>query len=120
MVRLANRENTNLAAYSLSFIFSVIELQYELLDDNYLVTDDIPYYSYSGESKHPPITNDEKADFSKQLNDFFNEHDMPWRILDGKMIKIDAQQFECDLKAKALASMKELKDAEPKFQSAYT
>ena len=41
-------------------------------------------------------------------------------MLDGKMIKIDAQQFECDLKAKALAQMHELKDAEPKFQSAYT
>ena len=35
------------------------------------------------------------------------------------MIKIDAQQFECDVKAKALAQMQELKDAEPKFQSAY-
>ena len=36
------------------------------------------------------------------------------------MIKIDAQQFECDVKAKALSQMQELKDAEAKFQSAYT
>jgi hypothetical protein len=32
----------------------------------------------------------------------------------------NAKQFECDLRAKALAQMHELKDAEPKFQSAYT
>ncbi|MDE7137529.1 MAG: abortive infection family protein, partial [Ruminococcus sp.] len=67
-----NLDNT-LADWSLSFIFSVVELQYENLSNN-----------------------------------------------DGKMIKIDAQQFECDLKAKVLEQMKELKDAEPKFQSAYT
>ena len=47
------------------------------------------------------------------LDAFFEEYDLPWRMLDGKMIKIDAQQFECDLKAKALAQMHELKDAEP-------
>lgn len=88
--------DNNLANYCLSFIFSVVELQYENLSDK------------------------EKIAFSDALNDFFKEYDFRWRILDGKMIKIDAQQFECDLKAKAVEAMKELKDAEPKFQSAYT
>lgn len=85
-----------LAGYCLSFIFSVVELQYENLSDK------------------------EKIAYSNTLNDFFKEYDFQWRILDGKLIKIDAQQFECDLKAKAVEAMKELKDAEPKFQSAYT
>ena len=85
-----------MANWCLSFIFSVVELQYENLSDK------------------------EQIAYSNTLNDFFKEYDFQWRILDGKLIKIDAQQFECDLKAKALEAMKELKDAEPKFQSAYT
>lgn len=86
----------NLSGYCVAFIFSVAELQYVNLSDG------------------------EKGKYSAALNSFFQEYDVQWRMLDGKMIKIDAQQFECDLKAKALAQMKELKDAEPKFQSAYT
>ena len=78
-----------------SWIYSIIELQYEALSE------------------------DEKRAFAQSLNEFFKENDIPWRILDGIMIKIDAEQFECDLRAKALESMKELKDAEPIFQSAY-
>ena len=101
--------NTNLSALPLPFIFSVIEIQYENLYDH-------PEYEDVFDSR----VIDEKKEFSAALNAFFAEYDIPWRILDGKMIKIDAQQFECDLKAKALAQMHELKDAEPKFQSAYT
>ena len=35
------------------------------------------------------------------------------------MIKIDSKQFEIDLKEKTLKVMEQLKDVEPKFQSAY-
>lgn len=62
----------------------------------------------------------ERVKYAKELNEFLDEKQLPWRMLDGKMIKIDSQQFECDLKAKTLAHIKELKDAEPKFKSAYT
>lgn len=82
--------------WCVAFIFSVAELEYDNLSDG------------------------EKPEYSSALNAFFEEYDLPWKMLDGKMIKIDAQQFECDVKAKALAQMQELKDAEPKFQSAYT
>ncbi len=85
-----------LSNWCAAFIFSVAELQYINLFEK------------------------EKVDFSKALNVCLEENDLPWRILEGRMIKIDAQQFECDLKTKALAQMHELKDAEPKFQSAYT
>lgn len=91
-----NTFNGAIACQRLAYIFSIIELQYEKLSNN------------------------EKSNFSKELNSFFSEQDICFRILDGKMIKIDAQQFECDLKAKALAQMQELKDAEPKFKSAFT
>ena len=90
------RHISSLATWCAAFIFSVAELQYDDLSER------------------------EKPEYLSALNAFFEEYDLPWRMLDGKMIKIDAQQFECDLKAKALAQMHELKDAEPKFQSAYT
>lgn len=112
--------NYNLASHCLAFIFSVIELQYENLKEDYVLDHGEAYNPYSEQKEsHSDISN-EKVEFSNRLNSFFIEYDIPWRILDGKMIKIDAQQFECDLKVKALEAMKELKDAEPKFQSAYT
>ena len=79
-----------------AYVFSIIELQYEKLSE------------------------EERIDFSKEINDVLIQHDICFRMFDGKIIKIDSQQFECDLKAKALAQMKELKDAESIFHSAYT
>lgn len=98
-----------LLAQPVAHIFTVIELQYDLLF-SYQKTDDVFSQEYI----------DEKAEFSRALNEFFLNKDIPWRILDGKLIKIDAKQFECDLKLKAVESLKELKDTEPKFQSAFT
>lgn len=97
-----------LLAQPVAHIFSVIELQYDLL------------YTYQQDDIFSQDYIDEKAEFSRALNEFFFRKDIPWRMLDGKLIKIDAKQFECDLKLKAIESLKELKDAEPKFQSAYT
>lgn len=98
-----------LLAQPVAHIFTVIELQYDLLF-SYQKTDDVFLQEYI----------DEKAEFSRALNEFFLDKDIQWRILDGKLLKIDAKQFECDLKLKAIESLKELKDAEPKFQSAFT
>ena len=80
----------------LAYIFSIIELQFEELSKS------------------------EKNNFSVEINSFFDHYDIKFRIIDGRLIKIDAKQFECDLREKTLAAMKELKDAKPKFQSAYT
>ena len=91
-----NQGSTNLACHNIAYIFSVIELQYEELSD------------------------DEASEFTVEINGVLSKNNLPWVLVDGKMIKIDSQQFECDLKAKALAQMKELKDAEPVFQSAFT
>ena len=78
------------------FLFDLIEIQYEELSKL------------------------EKVSFQKEINRIFNECDIPWILVDGKLIKIDAKQFELDVKAKALLLLQELKDYEPKFQSAYT
>ena len=43
------------------------------------------------------LSDGEKSEYSSALNAFFEEYDLPWKMLDGKMIKIDAQQFECDV-----------------------
>lgn len=109
-MNIMDQGKTNLAAYCLSFILSVIELQYDNL------------YDYQDEDSDPlfPYVINEKQDFMQSINSFMTENDLPWCMHDGKMIKIDAQQFECDLKAKAITQLHELKDAEPKFQSAYT
>lgn len=77
-------------------LFDIIELQYIELSDN------------------------EKAEFQQAIDKVFISNDMPWILHDGRMVKIDSSQFEMDLKNKALSLMKELKDAEPVFQSAYT
>ena len=85
-----------ISVQSLGNIFDVVELLYIELSDA------------------------EKEKYTKELNAFLNDNNLPWVMHEGRMIKIDSRQFECDLKAKALAQMQELKDAEPKFQSAYT
>ena len=90
------RDDESLSIQPIYYIFSIIELQYNELSDN------------------------ESREYTEEINKVFSENSLPWLLTNGKVIKVDAQQFECDLKAKALAQMQELKDAEPKFQSAYT
>lgn len=85
----------HLAATFTPFLFDVIELQYA------------------------ELSNGEKGEFQAELNEVFRRHDMPWLLCEGRMIKIDAAQFEFDLRQKALEKLQELKDSDPKFQSAY-
>lgn len=77
------------------WLFDLIELQYIELSDG------------------------EKRDFQVAITTVFKNNDIPWILCDGLMLKIDKQQFELDLRAKALATLHELKDNNPKFQSAY-
>lgn len=90
------RDDESLSIQPIYYIFSIIELQFSELSDN------------------------EAKEYTKEINEVFSDNSLPWLLSNGKIIKVDAQQFECDLKLKALAQMQELKDAEPKFQSAYT
>ena len=89
-------DTDSLSVQPIYYIFTIIELQ------------------------HKELSCKEAIDFTHNINQRLFERNLPWKLIDGKMIKIDAQQFECDLRAKTLETMKALKDAEPKFQSAYT
>ena len=77
------------------FLFDVIELQFTELSDG------------------------EKHEFQSEINATFCQHNVPWLLHEGRMVKIDAVQFELDLRQKALEQLRELKDCEPKFQAAY-
>ena len=79
-------------------LFDLIELQYEELSDD---------------------PENGKDDFRGEINEVLREHDIPWLLIDGRLIKIDPRQFEQDLKLKALSEMKELKDADPLYQGAF-
>ena len=50
----------------IAYIFSIIELQFDLLSEG------------------------ERSDFSKELNAFFNQYNIRFRIIDGKITKIDS------------------------------
>lgn len=79
-------------------LFNLIELQYEELSDD--------------------IENG-KGGFRDEINKVLREQDIPWILVDGRLVKIDPKQFEQDLKLKTLGKMKELKDACPLYQGAY-
>lgn len=66
------------------------------------------------------LSQGEKSPFQSELNSLMKQYDMPWRLLDGNFIKIDSQQFEQDLKNKALIEMEELSKIQPEFRSAYS
>lgn len=79
-------------------LFDLIELQYEELSDD---------------------AENGKGGFRGEINKVLREHDIPWLLVDGRLVKIDPKQFEQDLKLKTLGEMKELKDAYPLYQGAY-
>lgn len=79
-------------------LFDLIELQYEELSDD---------------------AENGKGGFRGEINEAFRDNDIPWLLVDGRLVKIDSRQFEQDLKLKALSAMKELKDANPLYQGAY-
>jgi len=76
-------------------LFNIIELQYAELSDS------------------------EKTPFQQAINAVFADNDIPWIMTDGRLVKIDAKQFEIDLRNKALMALHELTDSDPKFQAAY-
>ena len=79
-------------------LFDLIELQYKELSDD---------------------VENGKGGFLGEINGVFREHDIPWLLVDGHLLKIDPRQFEQDLKLKALNEMRDLKDADPLYQGAY-
>ena len=71
------------------------------------------------ELQYIELSNGEKIEYQSALNNLLHENSVPWVLCDGRMIKIDAKQFECDIRLKALRALHELKDCDSKFQAAY-
>lgn len=88
-------EEDNLAKLPISWLFSVIELLFDELSTT------------------------EKEAFRSAINVTFSDNDIPWVLVDGRMVKIDSRQFEQDMKRRAAERLNELKDAAPVFQSSY-
>ena len=93
-----SNEQGQIANLPTPHLFDLIELQYDELSDS---------------------PTDGREEYRKEINAAFQEDDVPWLLVDGRMVKIDARQFEQDLKRKALEQLHELKDTSPAFQSAY-
>lgn len=79
-----------------------------------------PYLFDIIELQYNELSCGEQSAFQQEIDKVFQDNDLPWILHNGRMVKIDSCQFEIDLKNKALSLMKELKDVEPVFQSAYT
>ena len=86
--------SSELAVQLTPTLFDIIELQFDQLSKN------------------------EKLEFQKEINQVL-ANNIPWVLVDGKMKKIDATQFELDIQMKALSLMQELKDCDSKFQPAF-
>lgn len=65
------------------------------------------------------LSDSEKYPFQTEFNDLMEQFDMPWRLFDGRLIKIDSKQFEQDLRNKALLEMEQLSQMVPEFRNAY-
>lgn len=91
-------ETHTLASIYTPYLFDLIELQYKELSDD---------------------LENGKDGFRREINRVFGENDVPWLLVDGRLVKVDSRQFEQDLKLKALDRMEELTDANPLYQGAY-
>lgn len=75
-------------------LFDIIEIQYEQLGR-------------------------EASEYQSELNNTLDEINNPFRLANGKFIKLDRQQFELDLQRKTHEKMEKLRCEEPLFQVPY-
>ena len=87
-----------LAILFTSYLFDLIELQYDELSDS---------------------PENGKRGFRTEINSVFSDGEVPWLLVYGRMVKIDSRQFEQGMKRKAAERLSELKDTSPAFQSSY-
>lgn len=87
--------------------------------DEYLCTFDLGKIFNIIECQWQILSNEEKEEFTSEINIVFDQNELPWKLCDGHLIKIDAQQFELDLKRKTLEKLNELANLEPMFKPTY-
>lgn len=91
-----DRSDDILNRCSITEVFDVIESLYEELPDS-----------------------NEKSDFSSEINKLFCDNGRPWLLCKGKLVKIDSQQFECDLKNRTQHELEAFANAYPAFKNAH-
>lgn len=64
------------------------------------------------------LSEHEKPEFRKRINELFCDYDIPLRIVDAKVIKIDRAMFEKDMQQKMLDALENANLSEPAFQNA--
>lgn len=64
------------------------------------------------------LSDGEKSIFQQEINNTLAQGNIPWRIIQGRMIKIDALQFEEDLILETLTKMENTASAIPIFSNA--
>lgn len=65
------------------------------------------------------LSSGEKSPFQKEFNALMEQYEMPWLLSDGKIIKIDALQFEQELRNKVLKEMEKFSEVIPEFRNAF-
>jgi len=65
------------------------------------------------------LTSNFKTDFEKEINKLFIKYDNPWRLFDGRFLKIDTSQFNKDLQNKAAEELQEISIIESPFSIPY-
>lgn len=95
MLRFESDQAMRIGGIFTPYIFDLIELQYLELSDS------------------------ERVEFQKAINQTMRDGEVPWILCDGQMIKVDSKQFEFDMREKALREMGQLKDSDSKFQPAF-
>ena len=102
------------------FNFNALSCNYGTsIVDEQLIGGNLNYLFDVIELQHDFLSSKEKREFTKNINSVLNECETPWMLVDGKMTKVDAKQFECDIKTKTLEKMKELSDCDSKFKPAF-
>ncbi len=62
---------------------------------------------------------DEQTAFQSAMNRTLEDQELPWKLLDGRMVKLDSEQFSFDIKMKTLNELAKLRDEDAKFQGAF-
>lgn len=102
------------------FNFNALSCNYGTsMVDEQLIGGNLNYLFDVIELQHDFLSSKEKCEFTKNINSVLNECEISWMLVDGKMTKVDAKQFECDIKRKTLEKMKELSDCDSKFKPAF-
>lgn len=72
------------------------------------------------EAWYSHLSDGEKSPFQVEVNGVFHDYNQPWRLVEGKIVRMDSRQFERDLKIKYASLLDGVSVLQPVFNSALT